>query len=159
MTKQFCAILTGVILATFGGTYTYLSALMLAFGFNIIAGLQADNVGFQMKRFANFKGRKLKDSLKELLLITVVTYAIKALIVLMNYENHSIYAVEIMIWIAIYYYVTNSLRNLNKAFPNVKWVKVIYHIVSFQFGKMMPDFVNQAIKKTEEEEKQKNKEI
>ena len=142
-----------IIAAYFDSTSTFMAALFIAFVFNIIAGLRADEVKFNMWRLINFNGNKFKDSLKELFLIVVITYFLKALMDLMQHNEKSVYAVQILVWIALYYYVRNSLRNLSKAYPKNKWIVVVYHLFSFQFGKLMPESVNQAISKTDKEPK------
>lgn len=145
--------LFGIVAAYFDSTSTFMVALFAAFLFNILAGLRADEVQLTMWRLANFKGNKFKDSLKELALIVIVTYFLKGLMDLMNLNEKSVYAVQILVWIALYYYVRNGLRNLSKAYPKVKWLVVIYYLFSFQFGKVMPDIVNKAIEKAEEDGK------
>ena len=141
-----------VIAAYFDSTLTFMIALFAAFLFNILAGLRADEVKFTMWRLVNFDGHKFKDSLKELVLIVVVTYFLKGIMDLMNHNEKSVYAVQILVWVALYYYVRNSLRNLSKAYPKIKWIVVVYHLFSFQFGKLMPDSVNRAIEKTEKDD-------
>lgn len=139
------------VAAYFDSTYTFMIALFAAFLFNILAGMRADEVQFKMWRLVGYDGNKFKDSLKELGLIVVITYFLKALIDLMKYNEKSVYAVQVLVWIALYYYVRNSLRNLSVAYPKIKWIVVVYHLFSFQFGKMMPEGVNEAIEKTEKE--------
>lgn len=148
--------LFGIIAAYFDSTFTFMIALFAAFIFNILAGLRADEVKFTMWRLANFDGNKFKDSLKEFLLIVVITYFLKGIMDLMQHNEKSVYAVQILVWIALYYYVRNSLRNLSKAYPKVKWIVVVYHLFSFQFGKIMPESVNKVIEKTEQDENKSN---
>ncbi|MBF0577747.1 hypothetical protein [Dysgonomonas sp. GY617] len=150
--KDIQAPLIGVstlFAAYFDSTYTFMIALFLAFSFNILAGLMADEVKFQMWRLVNFDGHKFKDSLKELLLIVLVTYFLKMLMDLMHHNEKSVYVVQILVWLALYFYVRNSLRNLSKAYPKIKWIVVVYYLFSFQFAKMMPESVNKAIEQTE----------
>ena len=144
--------LFSIVAAYFDSTSTFMLALFIAFIFNILAGLRADEVKFTMWRLANFDGHKFKDSLKELLLIVIVTYFLKVLMDLTDLNEQSVYAVKILVWAALYYYVRNGLRNLSKAYPKVKWIIVVYHLFSFQFGKLMPDSINKAIEKAEKEE-------
>lgn len=144
--------LVSIVAAYFDSTFTFMIALFAAFIFNILAGLRADDVTFKMWRIINFDGYKFKDSLKELALIVVITYFLKGIMDLMQHNEKSVYAVQILVWIALYYYVRNSLRNLSKAYPKVKWIVVVYHLFSFQFGKIMPESVNKAIEKAEEKE-------
>ncbi len=142
-----------IIAAYFDSTFTFLIALFAAFLFNILAGLRADDVKFTMWRLINFDGHKFKDSLKELALIVMITYFLKAIMDLMQYNEKSVYAVQILVWLALYYYVRNSLRNLSKAYPKIKWVVVVYHLFSFQFGKIIPETVTKALEKAEEDGK------
>jgi hypothetical protein len=148
--------LVSIVAAYFDSTSTFMFALFMAFLFNILAGLRADEVKFTMWRLVNFDGHKFKDSLKELGLIVVITYFLKGLMDLMQHNEKSVYAVQILVWIALYYYVRNSLRNLSKAYPKIHWIVVVYHLFSFQFGKLMPDSVNKAIEKTEKESEAKD---
>ena len=148
--------LFGIVAAYFDSTFTFMIALFAAFIFNILAGLRADEVKFTMWRLANFDGNKFKDSLKEFLLIVVITYFLKGIMDLMQHNEKSVYAVQILVWIALYYYLRNSLRNLSKAYPKIKWIVVVYHLFSFQFGKVMPESVNKAIEKAEEDENKNN---
>ena len=142
-----------IIAAYFDSTFTFLIALFAAFLVNILAGLRADDVKFTMWRLINFDGHKFKDSLKELALIVMITYFLKAIMDLMQYNEKSVYAVQILVWLALYYYVRNSLRNLSKAYPKIKWVVVVYHLFSFQFGKIIPETVTKALEKSEEDVK------
>ena len=144
--------LFSAVAAYFDSTSTFMVALLMAFLFNVLAGLRADEVTFTMWRLVNFKGNKFKDSLKELTLIAAITYFLKAIMDLMRYSEKSVYVVQVLVWIALYYYVRNSLRNLSKAYPKIKWIVVVYHLFSFQFGKLMPEGVKQAIEKAENNE-------
>lgn len=144
--------LVSIIAAYFDSTFTFMIALFGAFIANILAGFKADDVKFTMWRLVNFQGNKFKDSLTELFLIVAVTYFIKAMMDLMKHDEKSVYAVQILVWIALYYYIRNSLRNLSKAYPKVAWIRVVYYLFSFQFGKMMPDTVNKAIEKANQNE-------
>lgn len=154
--KEFLVLLSAAVAAYFDTTITFVYALLVGFAFNIFAGLRADEVKIVMTRFPsfgliNYKGQKLVDSLKELCLITFITYMLKLIIDLMKFEEKSAYAVQILIAIAIYYYVKNGLRNLSKAYPKVRWIKMLYYLVSFKFREMMPGIVNDAIDKEERE--------
>jgi len=143
--------LVGVASAYFDSTITFMIALGIAFLFNILAGFRADEVKFTMWRLVNFKGNKFKDSLNELFLIVVVTYLIKSLMDLMKMDDKSAYAVQILVWIALYYYIRNACRNLSKAYTKVKWLRVVYHLISFKFKELMPSGVADAIEATEKE--------
>lgn len=140
------------IAAYFDTTLTFLFALFLAFLFNIFAGFKADEVKFRMWRLVNFEGNKFKDSLKELCLIVIITYFLKGLMDLMHHDEKSVYAVQLLIWVALYFYVRNGLRNLSSAYPKVKFINVVYHLISFKFKELMPDSINKAVEKAEKKD-------
>ncbi|NDV79765.1 hypothetical protein [Dysgonomonas sp. 511] len=141
--------LFGMAAAYFDSTITFMYALFAAFAFNILAGMRADDVS--LSRWKNFKKKKFKDSLIELFIIVGITYILKGIMDLMVHNEKSVYAVQVLTWIALYYYLRNGLRNLSKAYPAHLWIKAVYHLVSFQFAQMMPESVRQAINRTKEE--------
>ena len=144
--NAFFVALMAAVVAYFDTTLTFLIALLIGFIFNILAGLRADDVRFVMARFPhirllNYDGYKLKDSLMELFLITAITYILKLLMDLFKYDDKSVYAVQILLAVAVYYYFTNSLKNLTKVYPKNKWLHFLYYLISFQFRKMVPAVV------------------
>lgn len=156
--KATCiSILTGVS-AFFDSTLSFLIALMLGFAFNIIAGFRADEVKIKIIRLIppkflhNFQGNKFKDSLMELFLITAVTYFLKGLIDLMKYEDKSVYVVQFLIAIACYVYLRNGLRNLNRVYPKVKFIAILYFLVAFEFRKLVGADIADHIDKIEKED-------
>ncbi len=140
-------------------TETYLMALVLAFGFNIFAGLRADEVKIKLQRIIppiylkNFSGNKLKDSLFELLIITAVTYLLKGLVELMQLSGGSAYVVQVLVAFAIYYYFTNGLKNLQKAYPKSRWLRLLYHLITFKFKEFFGGDIANIIDKVEDEAK------
>jgi len=150
----------GIFVAVVGfinPTGSYLMALVLAFGFNIFAGLRADEVKIKLQRIIppiylkNFNGNKLKDSLFELLIITAVTYLLKGLVELMQLNGGSAYVVQVLVAFAIYYYVTNGLRNLLKVYPKWKWLRLLYHLITFKFKEFFGTDISNIMDKVEDE--------
>jgi len=150
----------GIFVAVVGfinPTGSYLMALVLAFGFNIFAGLRADEVKIKLQRIIppiylkNFNGNKLKDSLFELLIITAVTYLLKGLVELMQLNGSSAYVVQVLVAFAIYYYFTNGLRNLQKAYPKWKWLRLLYHLITFKFKEFFGTDISNIMDKVEDE--------
>ena len=148
-----------IVMGFINPTGSYLMALVIAFGFNIFAGLRADEVKIKLQRIippvfvTNFNGNKLKDSLFELLIITVVTYLLKLLVELMQLEGGSAYVVQVLVAFAIYYYFTNGLRNLQKVYPRWKWLRFVYHLITFKFKEFFGSDISKIIDKVEDETK------
>ena len=149
----------GLLVAFINPTGTYLMALVIAFGFNILAGLRADEVKIKVQRIippvflTNFSGNKLKDSLFELLIITAITYLLKLLVELMELSGGSAYVVQVLIAFAIYYYFTNGLKNLQKSYPKNKWLRFLYHLITFKFKEFFGSDVSDIMDKVEDETK------
>lgn len=147
-----------MVAAYFDSTITFIYALMSAFVFNILAGMRADDVS--LKKLGNFSLLKFKDSLIELMVICSVTYLLKGIMDLMKLDEKSTYAVQILIWVALYFYFRNGVRNLSKAYPKIIWLRVLYHLISFQFTKAMPESVSKSVDKAlEDVEEHKKKEL
>lgn len=130
------------VAAYFDSTITFLVALVVSFAFNILAGFRADEVHIVLQRIyppiilKNFQGNKLKDSLVELVLITTVVYLLKLLADLMKYNSQSAYIVQFLIFIAIYHYLRKGLGNLKNSYPKIKFISVVYYLLSFKFREM-----------------------
>lgn len=149
------AIFTAII-SFFDSTSNYLLALIFGFAFNILAGFRADEVKIVLHRilppifmFQNFKGNKFKDSLMELFLIAVVTYLLKGLIDLMNYNEKSAYVVQWLFIVAIYVYFRNGLRNLAAVYPHIKFIRILYNLLSFKFRDFAGDKISDIVDKEE----------
>lgn len=146
------------IMAYFDSTSSFMIALMLAFTFNILAGMRADNVRLKIERiyppklFQNFNGNKFKDSLFELLLIIIIIYGLKGIADLMGLEDTTTYVVKYLTWIALYVYIRNALRNLSRVYPKNKFIKIAYIVIAFKFREFFSDELKVEIDKIERDE-------
>ena len=148
-------ILTGVT-AFFEPTATFLVALLAGFFFNIMAGFRADEVKITLHRifppmfiFKNFQGNKFKDSLMELFLIAGVTYFIRGILGLFHFTSYGDFAVQWLLIIAVYVYFRNGLKNLHKAYPKIKFIQILYVLLSFKFREIVGGDVADIIEKEE----------
>ena len=144
--------LFSMICAYFESTTSFMLALMFGFAFNIVAGLRADEVHFKMWRLANFKGHKFKDSLMELFLIVFVIYILKLIVDLMHYEDKGVYIVECLVWVALYNYIRNGLRNLSIAYPQNRWIRFVSNLISFHFAEIAPESIRKAWDKSKDKD-------
>lgn len=149
--QSFFTIMLTAIAAYFDSTLTFLLALVIGFAFNILAGMKADDVKITGFNIENLECKKLVDSLMELFLITGVTYMLKSLIDLFKFDDRSAYVVQILIALQLYYYLRNGLRNLKVAYPRNLWIATLYNLMIFQFRKIAPSSVVDAMDKAEKE--------
>jgi len=144
--------LFSMLCAYFESTLGFMLALFISFLFNIIAGLRADEVHFKMWRLYNFSGHKFKDSLMELFLIVVTIYFLKLLAELMNQGDKAIYIVECLVWVALYNYIRNGLRNLSHAYPRNRWIRFVSNLISFHFVEIAPESIKKAWEKSKDKD-------
>ena len=85
-------------------------------------------------------------------LITSITYLLKGFIDLMDYDDKSVYVVQWLFAVAIYVYFRNGLRNLKSVYPHVKFIRILYALVSFKFREFFGDEIADIVKKEEEKE-------
>ncbi len=150
----FCVVVFNAICAYFQTTSSFMLALFLAFFFNVLAGMKADNVSIKQGRLCNFSGCKFKDCLIELLLVIVITYFLKGIADIMDFSEdtniESIYVVKVLVCIALWRYVANGLRNLSLAYPRNVWVRFVFYLLSFKISEFMPKSIRSAWSKANE---------
>ena len=71
----------------------------------------------------------------------------------MKLEGGSAYVVQVLVAFAIYYYFTNGLRNLQKVYPRWKWLRFVYHLITFKFKEFFGSDVSNIMDKVEDETK------
>ena len=137
------------VLAYYTETNTYIYALILAFGFNVWAGMRADGVA--IKRCKNFKFGKFKNALFELLLYTCIIYVIYSIMCLQGDKNISLIVVKTLSYIFEYVYLQNAFRNLVIAYPRRIVLHIIYHVIRLEFTRAMPEHIREIIERYERE--------
>lgn len=156
--QAFSIAAVTAITAYFESTLTYVAALLIAFLFNILAGFKADEVHIKIQRIfppiflKNFQGNKLKDSLIELILIACVTYLLKAIADLMKFQDKSDYVVQLLMAIAVYYYLRNGLKNMRDSYSKNKFIAVVYFLLAFKFRQLVGGDVADIIDENENKE-------
>ena len=71
----------------------------------------------------------------------------------MDYDDKSVYVVQWLFAVAIYVYFRNGLRNLKDVYPHIRFIRILYAIISFKFrelfGDKVADIVNEEEKRDE----------
>jgi hypothetical protein len=68
----------------------------------------------------------------------------------MKCQDKSAFVVQFLIAVAIYYYFRNALKNLKKVYPKIKWISMLYNLISFKFRELVGSDVADIIEKEEE---------
>lgn len=156
--RGLLAAVVTAVMAYIDSTIAFMAALAIAFTFNILAGMKADEVKIRIKRlwppdyFENFDGNKFKDSLMELTMIVGLIYMLKGMADFMGITDSSIFIVQYLTWVALYVYVRNGLRNMTKAYPRIKFFKIVYAVIAFKFKDFISPELAEEIEKIEKEE-------
>ena len=147
--QQVAVTVVSAILAWATPTEGVLLALVIAFGFNIFCGMQAD--GVSIIRCKNFSGSKFKNALVELLLYVFITYVMYGIMIGCNDDNESIFVIKMLTYIFCYVYIRNGFKNLVKAYPKNIAFRVIYYILRFEFAKALPSYWKPILERLDKE--------
>ena len=147
--QQVAVTVVSAILAWATPTEGFLLALVIAFGFNIFCGMQAD--GVSIIRCKNFSGSKFKNALVELLLYVFITYVMYGIMIGCNDDNESILVIKMLTYILCYVYIRNGFKNLVKAYPKNIAFRVIYYILRFEFAKALPSYWKPILERLDKE--------
>lgn len=131
-------------------------ALILAFGFNIWAGMLSD--GVTIVRCRNFSGNKIKNAAFEMVLYLVIIELIFTIMELMGDRGASLIAAKSLTYVFVYVYIQNSFRNLIRAYPKRKALRIIYHVIRLEFRRAVPEHVQEVIDRIDRENKENENE-
>lgn len=130
-------------------------SLIIAFAFNIWAGMRADGVA--IVRCKNFSGSKIKNAAFEMLLYLAIIEIIFSIMALMGDNEAALIAAKTLTYVFIYVYFQNSFRNLIRAYPKKKALRIIYHVVRLEFSRAMPNHVQEVIDRIDNDYKEEKK--
>ena len=147
--RMMFAPLISVIIAMLTSTSGFIFALVVAFSFNIWCGTKVD--GVSIKRCKNFSFSKFKNALLEMFLFVSIIYVISLMMFNMGDIKESLIVTKTITYIFIYAYTSNSFKNLVKAYPKNKAIRIIYHLVRLEFMRAIPSRVQEVIDRVENE--------
>lgn len=137
-------------------TKGFMFALILMFAFNIWAGMRADGVA--IVRCKNFSFRKFKNALFELVLYLVIIQMVYFIMVWCGDSAAAIVVVKSLTYVFMYVYLQNSFRNLIVAYPKNMTLRIVYHVIRFEFTRALPSYVQSIIERIEREHDLSNNE-
>ena len=137
-------------------TEGFVEALVLMFAFNILAGMRAD--GISIYRCKNFSLKKFQKSIIELCLYLFVIELIYCIMFTMGDKEVGLMVVKSVTWVFNYVYLQNAFRNLIVAYPANMGLRIIYHVIRFEFARALPSHLQPLIERIEKEINDKKEE-
>ena len=130
-------------------TKGFVLALVLMFAFNCWAGMRAD--GVSIARCKNFSFSKFKNALVEILLYLVIIEMVFTIMASCGDSKAALVAAKSITYVFIYVYAQNSFKNLIKAYPKKMALRIIYHVLRFEFTRALPSYLKPIIERVEKE--------
>lgn len=130
-------------------TKGFVLALVLMFAFNCWAGMRAD--GVSIARCKNFSFSKFKNALVEILLYLVIIEMVFTIMASCGDNKAALVTAKSVTYVFIYVYLQNSFKNLVKAYPRKMALRVIYHLLRFEFTRALPSYLKPIIERVEKE--------
>lgn len=130
-------------------TKGFIFALVLVFLFNIICGMRSD--GISIVNCKKFSFKKFKNALYEILLHLCIIEIVYTLMVQCGDTDSAIFVIKSMTYIFSYVYLQNSFKNLINAYPKIVSLRIIYHLIRFEFKRAMPSHVQEIVNRIEKE--------
>ena len=130
-------------------TKGFVLALVLMFAFNCWAGMRTD--GVSIARCKNFSFSKFKNALVEILLYLVIIEMVFAIMTSCGDSKAALVTAKSVTYVFIYVYLQNSFKNLVKAYPKKMALRVIYHLLRFEFTRALPSYLKPIIERVEGE--------
>lgn len=130
-------------------TKWFLLSLVVAFAFNIWCGMRAD--GVSVVRCKNFSMGKFKNAVFELLLYALIIEVIFSAMAIMGDKESAIIVIKTLTYVFDYVYVQNAFKNLIIAYPKNKAIRIVYHVIRFEFKRATPSHVQKIIDRIENE--------
>lgn len=140
---------TSPIIAYITTTSNFIFALIIAFAFNLFAGMRAD--GVSISRCVNFRFNKFKNALLEICLYLVIIHVLYSIVILCGDKKEAYFVIKSLTYVFIYVYATNSFKNLIKAYPKNVALRIIFHILRLEFTRATPSYWKPIIEKYKDE--------
>ena len=138
------------ILAFLTPTSGFITALVFMFVFNIICGMRADGVSVSVRGIQRFTIFKFISALQEFLLYMMIIVVLFSAVTKMGDKDAAIMCAKTITYVFMYVYLCNGFRNLCTTYPKNKGFKLIYHIIRFEFKRLMGEHAAKIVEEHEE---------
>lgn len=123
------------IVAAISPTTGFVTALIIAWAFNLWCGMRAD--GVVIITCKNWSWKKFGHTCAELILFLTILWLVALITYFSGDADEGLYAVKTINYVFVWSYVQNGLKNLCKTHPKNKALWIIYLFVRFEFTKIV----------------------
>ena len=141
--RMVAVTIVSAVMSVLSPVNNFLLALMVAWGFNVLAGMRSD--GIMITNCSKFSIRKFSDSIVQLVLYVCVLCGVQMVMYLCGDCDKSVYVVKTATYIFIYVWVCNGFKNLIRAYPKAKGLIIVYLLLRLDFKKIAPQHVQDVI--------------
>lgn len=123
------------LVAAITPTGGFVTALLLAWSFNVWCGMRADGV-INIK-CQNWSWRKFAHALAELCMYLLIVEVVALITYSCGDANEGIFACKTINYVFVWYNIENGLKNLCKSYPKNRAFWIVYLFIRFEFTKML----------------------
>lgn len=138
------------IISYFTPTHGFITALTLAFAFNIFCGIQADKVEHRHDKGV-FKFAKVWKALLEYVIYIGIMHGVYQVMHNMGDSKEGIMVAKIITYILLYGYAVNCFKNLIVAYPTNTTIRTLYHLMRLEFKRILPASISDSYDRAEQE--------
>ena len=144
-----CSILFGYFSPLRNIVFVIFFVFLLNCLFGLVAGVGVEGEKFNLKKFFR--------CILETLVFYVIVLSIYLVGEKMGNEQGALQCISGVVYAVIYFYAVNILRNIHTVFPDNRWVKFLFYVLSFEIIKKIP-YLQQFQEKKDEVDKKIEKE-
>ena len=145
-----CSILFGYFSPLRNIVFVIFFVFLLNCLFGLVAGVGVEGEKFNLKKFFR--------CILETLVFYVIVLSIYLVGEKMGNEQGALQCISGVVYAVIYFYAVNILRNIHTVFPDNRWVKFLFYVLSFEIIKKIPYLQQFQEKKDEVDEQIEKKE-
>lgn len=144
-----CSILFGYFSPLRNIVFVIFFVFLLNCLFGLVAGVGVEGEKFNLKKFFR--------CILETLVFYVIVLSIYLVGEKMGNEQGALQCISGVVYAVIYFYAVNILRNIHTVFPDNRWVKFLFYVLSFEIIKKIP-YLQQFQERKDEVDKKIEKE-
>ena len=133
--RQIAVLIISAVLAAILPTVGFVSALVVAWAFNVWCGMRAD--GVVNIKCKNWSWKKFGRAGAELIMFLAILWLVALITSFCGDKDEGLFACKTINYVFVWSYAQNGLKNLCKTHPDNKALWVIYLFIRFDFAKIL----------------------